>query len=116
MTWKRSAIAIVFACVFVVGGFFFARQGAGLLDTRFEQAREKLKAKRDAGQLPSEWQEVDLDKLAMADVEMKVSGWDLWWASAGRWMSRWWFVWVPLVFAACLGIEWFEAWLVRRFK
>ena len=116
MSRTRFAIAIGFACLFVAGGFAFVRYSDGLMKARFDQARERLKAKRDAGALPPEWQGVDLDKLDMADYAIRLPAWDEWCISTGRWMSRLWYLWVPLVFAVCLRDQWFETWIVSRWK
>jgi hypothetical protein len=116
MTWKRCAIALVFSGVLIAGAFLFANQSEDIEKVRFEQARKQLQAKRASGELSPEWRGVDLDKLDRADVGIKLSAWDEGRISAGRFLTQRWPLWVPLVIAACLGIEWFEAWLFGRRK
>ena len=103
-------IALIVACLIVGGGVFFAKHDHGGVKAKLEQFKQDLKNQKAAGQLPPDYQGVDLDQLEFgmqvpADVQIRMD--------IARLLADMWYVLIPLVFVWCFGLAALLAWLCR---
>lgn len=106
MTGRASLpylIAGTVACVIVAGGIVFVRHSRGLLQARLEAARRQLGVEEEQGRLPPEWQGGDLENLHSGDVGLKVPDGDMTRIAVAELLATFWYVFVPMVLATCLG-------------
>ncbi len=100
----RYGIALGVAVLITAYGFGFAVHTRMWMDRRYEQFAQELKAKQEAGQLPPEWQDRDLEQTEFSDWGMELSARDKLKVNTAYAIQTLWYVWVPPVFAVCLGI------------
>jgi hypothetical protein len=106
-------IALFVACAIVGGGVWFVRDVQAEIKANAEQVKQKLKAQKEAGQLPPEWKDVDLDNLGSDDFQMQVSqGFMIRWDMM-MWLKDFGLMMIPFVVAFCLGIATLVDWLAR---
>jgi len=74
------------------------------MQERFEEFRKDLAARKEARQLPPEWQGVDLDTLRIDQVAMQVTQDEMTRLDITRFLTAYGYVLAVLVFAACLGV------------
>jgi len=84
----RYIIAAAVACVLVAAGVAFVWHTRAQTARRFEEFKGDLLAKRDAGNLPVEWQGVDVDQLEFANIKMQVTAAEMTKISITRWLSK----------------------------
>jgi hypothetical protein len=102
----RYVIALIIAALIILAGVLFVRQTYAEIETPFEQQRQKLKQQKANGTLPKEWQDVDLDTMKYSDFAMPVStGFQIRW-DLTMWLVEFWWFFIPLVAATCLGAAW----------
>jgi hypothetical protein len=100
----RYIVAAVVACLLIGAGIAFVRQTNARFQGGFEEFRKDLVAKREAGQLPPEWQGVDLDDLRVDQIKMPVPYDDLIRLDISRFLTKYSYFLAVLVFAVCLGV------------
>src|SRR5438552_11129655 len=66
-------IATIVDLVLLGAGAVFVWYAHHRIDQRVENLKETLKAQKAAGQLPAQWQNVDLDHLEKSQLDMRVS-------------------------------------------
>jgi hypothetical protein len=69
----RYLIAIITACLLIAGGWFFVGQTNRHMAERFEVYKADLKARKQAGQLPPELRDLDIDRLEMSQVSLRLN-------------------------------------------
>ena len=69
-----------------------------------EQFRQSLREDAAAGRLPKELDGVDLDTVTPEGFEIKVTADEMNRIMIADLLSNLWFIWIPAVFAGCLGI------------
>jgi hypothetical protein len=100
----RYIVAALVACLFIGAGIVFVRQTNAKFFGNFEEFRQDLIAKRNAGKLPPEWQGVDLDDLRIDEMKMKVTHDDIVRLDISRFLTAYRYFLAVLVFAVCLGV------------
>jgi hypothetical protein len=100
----RYIVAAVVACLLIGAGIVFVRQTNARFQGLFEESRQDLIAKREAGQLPPEWQGVDLDDLRIDQIKMPVTQDDMTRLDISRFLTKYAYVLAVFVFAVCLGV------------
>ncbi len=97
----RYVIAIAVAVLVIAAGGFFCLHTRTQFESRF---REALKAAKEAGQLPPEWENADLDEIDAVDFGMECSASDKLRLSLSEILARHRFVLSTLVVGTCLAI------------
>ncbi len=100
----RYVVASLIACLIVSAGTLFVWQTRSRLQGRFEEFKNDLKAKKEAGQLPPEWQGVDLDQLELSQVGITLPHSEQTRLGIANLLSTFWYLLVPLAFIVCLGV------------
>jgi hypothetical protein len=70
----------------------------------FDQEKQKLIASQAAGQLSAEWKGVDIEKLELSQLSMKVPSDLSLRLDIADFLSAFWYVLVPLTLVVCFGI------------
>ena len=100
----RYVLAIAAACLAVSAGFALSRY---LYGSFVESFRQQLRAAAAAGKLPKEFEGVDLESVTPDWFDLRMSARDELRLKIAVMISHLWFVWVPMVFAICLGAAYF---------
>jgi hypothetical protein len=100
----RYLVATFVACIIIGAGIVFVRQTNERMQGRFEEFRKDLVVKKEAGQLPPEWQGVDLDNLQIDQIKMRVTQDEMTRIDIARFLTAYGYFLAVLVFAACLGV------------
>jgi hypothetical protein len=105
----RYIIAIAMAGLITGAAFGLSRYLRNSFLERFHQSLHEAAA---AGTFPKEFEGADLDNVPLENLELRVSAGDEIRIKIADWLSYGWYVWVPLVCAACLGL----AYAIDRLK
>ncbi|SFJ11135.1 hypothetical protein [Planctomicrobium piriforme] len=98
---QKFLIAAVIASIITAGGFALA---AYLKQLVLQEIRNSLREAKAAGTLPPEMQDLDLDNFMRMDIGIELSSQAMTRATIVDALRGLWYIWVPIVFAVCLGI------------
>ena len=97
-------VAVLIAAPIVGVAFAFVQQTRSNMQARAEKMKDDLKAKREAGQLPPEWQGVDLDNLQLNQLGMRLTPSEMTSLEIADFLATYSYLLIALVLAACWGI------------
>src|SRR5271168_405604 len=99
-------IAGIASLLLLLGGWYFVRSSERFLLSRFEEHKQQLREMRDAGKLPPELQHVDIDRMELEHVAMKLPPGLEERLELAHLLQNYWFVLAPLAIGLCFGMAW----------
>jgi hypothetical protein len=100
----RYPVGILVAVLLVAAGWWFVQSTRSTVQARFEQYKSELKAQRDAGQLPREFRDVDIDNLQPSQVGVQVSSSEQTRLGIAEALSEHAYIFVALALVMCLAV------------
>jgi hypothetical protein len=97
----RYVIALVVAALLIGGGFLFVHQTYRSVQ---ELVRQGLRKQKQAGTLPPELQNVDIDAAELLDMQIQLpAAWETRLKVAFL-LQDWWYIWMPLTVSGCIAV------------
>ena len=104
----RYGTALGVAAILILAGFFFVQTTVAEIKATSEQPRQRLKQQKADGTLPEHLKDADLDTV---EFGMQVTPRMHRRINVSLLLADWWYIFIPLVVAMCLG----AAFLLGRF-
>ena len=102
----RYILASVASLIILSGGFVLVRV---VQKSILDDFRQSIREARDAGDLPEEYDNVDIDTLPLADFGSEVSSEMMMKIDLVDFISAFWYVWIIVVPACCFAVaHWFR--------
>ena len=102
----RYILASVASLIILSGGFVLVRV---VQKSILDDFRQSIREARDAGDLPEEYDNVDIDTLPLADFGSEVSSEMMMKIDLDDFISAFWYVWIFVVPACCFAVaHWFR--------
>jgi hypothetical protein len=99
-------IAGIASLLLILGGWYFVHSSERFLQTTFNEEKKQLKEMRDAGKLPPELRDVDIDGLELEHMAMKLPPGMEQRLEFAHLLQNYWFVLSPLAIGLCFGLAW----------
>ncbi len=100
----RYLLAALAAVLVVAAGWWFVHSTRAGMQVRFEQYKKELKAKRDAGQLPAAFRDVEIDRLQPSQVAFPVPPNEQTRLNIADMLSEYAYILMAVVLAICLAV------------
>ena len=97
----RYTIAFFSACLIVAGGIAFC---AYIRQSFWEDIRQELRDAKDAGELPAELEDVDIENIHLVGLDIELSNQQMFKVQLVDLLADLWFIWVLAVFGICFGV------------
>lgn len=97
-------IAVVIAFLIIGAGYLFVLNTRSTLQQRVAALKTELQQKKALGQLPPEWQGIDIDQLELSSLSMKLSEAEHTRLDIADLLTSYWYAFGLIAFAVCLGV------------
>jgi hypothetical protein len=94
-------VAALAAAAIIAAAFAYASHTRSAF---VESLRQDLRDAKAAGTLPAEMQDVDIEKLDLADMGIEVTPGQMRRLSIADFIDEIWYLWAPMVLLVCFGI------------
>ncbi|HEV8061706.1 MAG TPA: hypothetical protein VGP68_17650 [Gemmataceae bacterium] len=99
-------VAGIASLLLILGGWYFVRASERVLLSQFEEHKQQLREMRDAGKLPPELQGMDIDRMDLEHMAMRLPPGLEERLEVAHLFQSYWFVLGPLAVALCFGVAW----------
>ena len=97
----RYIVAVIVAGLLVAGGILFVRQTYRGVE---QEIRQSLLREKQAGTLPPEFQNVDIESGKLPDMQISLPAGLDWRIKVSMWLEDFWHILAPLTVAICLAV------------